>query len=191
MLVTVEAQPERQQSRARQSAQHTHGHLFPQTPTTAQKLLPANPWTWSHAQSGFGYIHVPFQRHQFKRWINKSCSVQQMSGASDICQPNRPPDFKSFTAVQIDSYPEATARVNGNSLSPVAVSYLLWGREAAPHWPGWTSTSWHTPPPRPRHSRSRSTGREEGHKPRHKGAERGTERLLTSVNMWLRRRDSG
>lgn len=71
--------------------------------------------------------------------------------------------------------------VNGTDLPPMMVSYLLWGREAAPHWLGWMSTSWRTPPPRPRHSRSRSTGREEGHKPRRKGAERGAEHLLTDV----------
>lgn len=33
------------------------------------------------------------------------------------------------------------ARGNGTDLSPMAVSYLLRGRAAAPHWPGWTSTS--------------------------------------------------
>lgn len=127
----------------------------------------------------FGYINIPFKHHQFKRWINKSCSVQQMSGVSDICQSNgvlaskHSPHFKLIHILM--------GRVNGTDLSPMAVSYLLWGREAAPHWPGWMSTSWRTPPPRPRHSRSRSTGREEGHKPKRKGAERGREPVLTDV----------
>ncbi len=142
--------------RARQSEQHTDGHLSPQTSTTAHESLAGKPANLKSCSVRFGYFHIPFQRHQFRRWINKSCSVQQMSGASDICQSS------SLAAFLIDSYPGVMWCANGIDLSPVAVSYLLWGREAALHWPGWMSTSWRTPPPRPRHSRSRSTGRRGG-----------------------------
>lgn len=87
MLVTAEAQPERQQSPARQSAQHTHGHLFPQTPTTAQKTLPANPGTWSHAQSGLATFTFHFcaissrdesiRAAQCSKWVAGAISASQ------------------------------------------------------------------------------------------------------------------
>lgn len=181
MLVTDEAQPERQGSPARQSEQHTDGHLFHRHQPQNISPLQANPWTWSHAQTGLATFTFHFSAISPRdesirdahcdRWLVRVISASQTGLLS-----SNPP-----TAFQTDSYPEVMGRENGIDLSLVAVSYLLWGREAAPHWPGWTSTSWRTHPPRPRHLRTRSTGKEEGHKPRRKGAERGTERLLTGV----------
>lgn len=156
----------------------------------------ANQRTLSHAQSGLPTITFHFSaissrdesiraaQCSAEKWWEWFLPVKQ---ASLLQSPHH---------FEIDSCPEVMGRVNGTDLSPVAASYLLWGREAAPHWLGWMSTSWRTPPPRPRHSRSHSMGKEEGHKPRHKAAERGTQCLLmvgetSSVNIWLRRRDRG
>ena len=183
MPVTAEAQPEKQQSPAWQSEQHTDGHLFHRHQPQYMSPSQANPWTRSHAQSGLATFTFHFstvssrvesiQAAQCNRWQLRVISANKTGH---------------------DSYPEVTGCANGIDLSPTAVSYLLWGREAAPHWPGWMSTSWRTPPPRPRHSHSRSTGKEEGHKARRKAAERGTKCFLrvgqtSSVNMWLRRRE--
>lgn len=172
MLVTAEAQPERQQSprQAVRAAYNMDIFLHRHQP---QHMSPfaGKPVNLKSCSVRFGCIHIPFLRLQFGRWINKSYSTQQMIFASDFLPVKRPRiPRRNFKLIHILKWWDAA---NGIDLSPVAVSYLLWGREAAPHWPGWMSTSWRTPPPRPRHSRSRSTGREEGHKPRRKGAERG------------------
>lgn len=97
---------------ARQSEQHTDGHLSPQTATTAHKSLAGKLENMKSCSVRFGYINIPFKHHQFKRWINKSCSVQQMSGASDIRQLNGRPRFKTLATFQIDSYPDGTCKWN-------------------------------------------------------------------------------
>lgn len=63
---------------------------FPQTPTTAHESLAGKSVNLKSCSVRFGYIHIPFQHRQFKRWINKSCWVQQMTGESDTCQSKRP-----------------------------------------------------------------------------------------------------
>lgn len=144
ILFKGEAQPQRGVTWVR-----THGYLSPQHKSPSQ----ANSKTWSHAQSSlakFAFHLIPISsRDESIRttWAGWGISASQTG--------NPPLHFKSIHILM--------GRVNGTDLSPVAVSYLLWGREAAPHWLGWMSTSWHTLPPRPRHLRFRSTGREDGH----------------------------
>lgn len=158
---------------ARHSERHRDGQISPQTATTAQKSLASKPENVTSCSVRVGHINIPFKHHQSRdesiraarcnRWVERAIS--------DVLASDRSSHFRLIHI--------PLRCVNGTDLSPVAVSYLLWGR--APHWLGWTSTSWRTPPPRPRHSRSRSTGRDGGHKPKREGAERGTERSLTVV----------
>lgn len=141
--------------------------------------LQANSRTRSHAQLGLATFTFHFstissrdesiRAAQCNRWVEWVISASR----TGVFTSNHSLHFKLIHILM--------GHVNGTDLPPMMVSYLLWGREAAPHWLGWMSTSWRTPPPLPRHSRSRSTGREEGHKPRRKGAERGAVHLLTDV----------
>lgn len=59
-----------------QAVKTTDGCLFHKTPATARFPSQANLWTWSHALSGLATLS--FQRHSFRRWINKSCTVQHV-----------------------------------------------------------------------------------------------------------------
>lgn len=147
----------------------TDGHLSPQTPTTAHPLQ-ANSRTWSHAQSSLAKFTFHFStissRDEWSEWY--------LLVKHRVLASNHSPQLKLILILM--------ARVNGTGLSLMAISYLLWGREAAPHWLGWTSTSWRTPPPRPRHLHFRSTGREEGHRPKRKGSGEGhTECSVSAV----------
>lgn len=142
--------------------------------------LQANSKTRSHARLATFTFHFSTisSRDESIRAAQCNRRVQWVKSASQtgVYTSNHLLHFKLIHILMGD--------VNGTDLPPMMVSYLLWGREAAPHWLGWMSTSWRTPPPRPRHSRSRSTGREEGHRPRRKGAERGAEHLLTDCRLW-------
>lgn len=73
-----------------QAVKTTDGHLFHKTPATARFSSQANLWTWSHALSGLATL--PFQRHSFRRWINKSSTVQHVwEGNVPATQSPHPP----------------------------------------------------------------------------------------------------
>lgn len=103
MLVTVEAQPERQKSPARQSKRQTDGHLFCKHPPEHMILLQANLWTWSHAQSGLDTLTFHFSA--IRPRDESIGAAQWNTRESDMCWPHGPPSFKSLTTTELIQTP--------------------------------------------------------------------------------------
>lgn len=127
MLVTAEAQPERQQSprQAVRAAYNMDIFLHRHQP---QHMSPfaGKPVNLKSCSVRFGCIHIPFLRLQFGRWINKSYSMQRTSFASQTAS-NPSPQF------QIDPYPEVVGRCKWNRPFTRGGQLLtLWERGSSP-----------------------------------------------------------